>query len=125
MSVEVLPGATANVTGADSMAKPADLEKMSHAELKQLEARIQRVKVEKREAERVALREKITALAYENGFDVRELVGGGRGRNGSVAPKYRDSQNPANTWTGRGRMPRWMVAATKGGKVKKEDFLIG
>jgi len=26
--------------------------------------------------------------------------------------------------TGRGRMPRWMVAATKGSKAKKEDFLI-
>ncbi|MFZ8371339.1 H-NS family nucleoid-associated regulatory protein, partial [Staphylococcus aureus] len=30
----------------------------------------------------------------------------------------------ANTWTGRGRMPRWMVAATKKRGVKKEDFLI-
>ena len=29
-----------------------------------------------------------------------------------------------NTWTGRGRMPRWMVAATKGGKANKEDFII-
>jgi len=36
--------------------------------------------------------------------------------------KYRDSAG--NTWTGRGRMPRWMTAATKGGKAKKEDFLI-
>ena len=26
--------------------------------------------------------------------------------------------------TGRGRMSRWMVAATKGSKAKKEDFLI-
>jgi len=41
-----------------------------------------------------------------------------------VAPKYRDPKNPGNTWTGRGRMPRWMVAATKGGKSSKDDFLI-
>ena len=27
-------------------------------------------------------------------------------------------------WTGRGRMPRWLAAATKGGKAGKEDFLI-
>ena len=39
-----------------------------------------------------------------------------------VGPTYRD--NAGNTWTGRGRMPRWMVAATKDGKAKKEDFLI-
>ena len=42
---------------------------------------------------------------------------------GSVAVKFRDPKNPANTWTGRGRMPRWMAAATKAGK-KKDDFLI-
>jgi DNA-binding protein H-NS len=41
-----------------------------------------------------------------------------------VATKYRDPGNPQNVWTGRGRMPRWMVAAMKGGKAKKEDFLI-
>ena len=26
---------------------------------------------------------------------------------------------------GRGRMPRWMAVATKGGKAKKEDFFVG
>ena len=55
----------------------------------------------------------------------RDLLDGrGKGKRGKVAIKYRDSSNSANTWTGRGRMPRWMVAATKGGKAKKEDFLI-
>ena len=40
------------------------------------------------------------------------------------AVKYRDPKNAGNTWTGRGRMPRWLTAATKGGKAKKEDFLL-
>ena len=54
-----------------------------------------------------------------------EVFGKGRRKGkGSVAIKYRDPKNPENTWTGRGRMPRWMVAATKGSKAKKEDFLI-
>lgn len=104
------------------MARTTDLEKMSYAELAAMQARIGRLLIEKKEAERPALKEQITALAREHGFDIRELVG--RGRNGSVAPKYRDPHNPANTWTGRGRMPRWMVAATKGGKIRREDFLI-
>jgi DNA-binding protein H-NS len=63
---------------------------------------------------------------FVHGFDIRELFGGrkggGKGSRGKVAVKYRD--NAGNTWTGRGRMPRWMVAATKGGTAKKEDFLI-
>jgi DNA-binding protein H-NS len=106
------------------MARATDLEKMSYAELRQMEAHIARLIVQRREEERVSVKEKIAALAREHGFDVRDLVGRGKGREGAVAAKYRDPQNPANTWTGRGRMPRWMAAATKGGKVKKEDFLI-
>ncbi|MFT4178121.1 MAG: H-NS histone family protein [Thermomonas sp.] len=42
---------------------------------------------------------------------------------GKVAPKYRNPANPKETWTGRGRQPRWMAAETAKGK-KQEDFLI-
>jgi DNA-binding protein H-NS len=48
----------------------------------------------------------------------------GRGSaRGSVAPKYRNPQNPSETWAGRGLKPRWMAAAIKTGK-KMDDFLI-
>jgi|KBSSwiStaDraftv2_1062776.scaffolds.fasta_scaffold501269_2 DNA-binding protein H-NS len=40
----------------------------------------------------------------------------------SVAPKYRDDKG--NAWTGRGRVPLWLVAAEKAGR-KRESFLIG
>ena len=106
------------------MARPSNLEKMSIADLSQLEARIARMKLAKQNSERAAIRQKLIDLAKQHGFDIRELLGKGRKGNGkgSVAVKYRDSSG--NTWTGRGRMPRWMTAATKGGKAKKEDFLI-
>jgi DNA-binding protein H-NS len=42
---------------------------------------------------------------------------------GAVAPKYRNPQNPTETWAGRGLKPRWLTAAIKSGK-KTEDFLI-
>jgi DNA-binding protein H-NS len=107
------------------MARPSDLERMSYAELGELELRIGRLKVEKQNEARMALREKMTGIAKEHGFDIAELMGGkGRKGKGSVAVKYRDPKNPENTWTGRGRMPRWMVAVTKGGKANKDDFLI-
>jgi DNA-binding protein H-NS len=107
------------------MAKSDDLNKMSHAELSAMEQRIARLKMEKRESERAALRQKVTDMAKAHGFDIRELLDGrGRKGKGSVAAKYRDPKNPENTWTGRGRMPRWLAAATRGGKATKEDFLI-
>lgn len=107
------------------MARPRNLEKMSYAELAAMEARVAEMKSRKQAAERETVRKRLTDLAKEHGFEVHELFGLGRkGGKGSVAVKYRDPKNPANTWTGRGRMPRWMAAATKGGKVTKEDFLI-
>jgi DNA-binding protein H-NS len=106
------------------MARSKNLGSMSFAELSEMQTRIERMKIEKQNAERVALRQKLTDLAKQHGFDIHELIGNGRkGKGkGSVAVKYRDSAG--NTWTGRGRMPRWMTAATKGGKAKKEDFLV-
>jgi len=97
------------------------LDSMSYAELSQMEARIERLKIEKQNTERNELRHRIIAMVKAQGFEIHDLFG--KGRKGSVAVKYRDPQNPENTWTGRGRMPRWLVAATKGGKVKREDFL--
>jgi DNA-binding protein H-NS len=42
-------------------------------------------------------------------------------RGGKVAAKYRDDKG--NTWTGRGKTPRWLADAEKGG-AKRDQFLI-
>lgn len=41
-----------------------------------------------------------------------------------VYPKYRNPQEPSETWSGRGKTPRWLMAALKKGQ-KPEDFAIG
>jgi DNA-binding protein H-NS len=104
------------------MPRPKKLENMSAAELVAMQARIERIKIEKQNAERAAVRQKMAAIAKRYGFDIRDLLDGRRGKRGKVTVKYRD--HAGNTWTGRGRMPRWLVAATKGGRAKKEDFLV-
>lgn len=40
-----------------------------------------------------------------------------------VAAKYRNPNNPVQTWTGRGVAPKWMQDLIKSGK-NKSDFLI-
>lgn len=50
----------------------------------------------------------------------RRRIGGPRG---AVAPKYRNPENPAETWAGRGLTPRWLSAALKAGH-KLEEFSI-
>ena len=106
------------------MARASGIEKLSHGELIQLKADVERLIAEKQAAERNALKLRLADLAKAQGFSLEEIVGKGRKGKGSVPIKYRDPKNPENTWTGRGRTPRWLVAATKGGRGKREDFLI-
>jgi DNA-binding protein H-NS len=107
------------------MARTNGLEKMSYAELADLRTRVDQAMADKQSTERAALRQKMADLAKDHGLSLDEVLGKGRRKGkGSVAVKYRDPKSPENTWTGRGRMPRWMVAATKGNKAKRDDFLI-
>jgi DNA-binding protein H-NS len=70
----------------------------------------------------VGLRGKIDAMLTSKVADERRSFGSGV--RGKVAPKYRNPENPAETWAGRGLKPRWLAAALKSGK-KLEDFSIG
>jgi len=40
-----------------------------------------------------------------------------------VLPKYRNPDRPSQTWAGRGKKPRWMVAQLGSGK-RLDDFRI-
>jgi DNA-binding protein H-NS len=40
-----------------------------------------------------------------------------------VFPKYRNPANPAETWAGRGKQPRWVTEQLRSGK-KLDDFRI-
>ena len=40
-----------------------------------------------------------------------------------VLPKFQNPVDPTETWAGRGKQPRWLVAQLKAGK-KTNDFLI-
>ena len=66
------------------------------------------------------------ALAQERGFSMSELVGAkgrGRGKASVSAAKYANPDNRAETWTGRGRKPNWLVEKLKKG-ANLEDFAI-
>jgi len=41
-----------------------------------------------------------------------------------VLPKYCNPQTPSETWSGKGKQPRWLVAALKSGH-KLDEFKIG
>ena len=40
-----------------------------------------------------------------------------------VLPKFRNPEEPSQTWTGRGKQPRWLAAQLRSGR-RIDDFLI-
>lgn len=82
-----------------------------------------------------AVRRLLRAAAAEAGYTLEELFGAdaieeaaprrkpARRRTGKVAAKYRDPEYKRLTWSGRGRMPRWLAAKVQKGH-KVTDFLI-
>jgi DNA-binding protein H-NS len=104
-----------------------DLKSMNHNQLSDLIARAKARQDELVKEKAAKLREKINALVKAEGFGLDEVFGrtGGRGKaRGKVKPKYRNPADPSQTWTGRGKRPRWFSAAISSGR-KEKDLLIG
>jgi DNA-binding protein H-NS len=99
-----------------------NLKSMSLDKLVILKTQVEAALNSKVAAERRALQEGLSKLSrFQSG--ARSKLAFGRGARGPVAPKYRNPENAAETWAGRGLKPRWLATAIKSGK-KQEDFLI-
>jgi DNA-binding protein H-NS len=100
------------------------LKTMSIDKLVKLKDQIDAALASKISEQRRALETKLSKLGrFQGGTGRATSVSGRGGARGAVAPKYRNPENPAETWAGRGLKPRWLTAAIKSGK-KAEDFLI-
>jgi len=69
----------------------------------------------------------LTNHSIDRGASVKSTIGERRGtkrRYPPVIPKFRNPSDPKETWAGRGKQPRWVVAQLKAGR-KMDDFLIG
>jgi len=95
------------------MATYKELKAQAEALLKQAETA--------RRAEISAVVAEIQARMREYGITIDDLKGGAKKSKsrGAVAAKYR---NPAtgDSWSGRGRAPRWLSDAIAGGRSKEE-----
>ena len=100
-----------------------ELDRMSFKDLQELELKIKKAKATVQDRSRTELREKLEGMAAAAGFKIGDLFGGRGGKGRKVAAKYANPDDPAETWTGRGRKPRWLSAKMKDGD-KIEKFLI-
>ena len=98
------------------------IDKLSYLELLELQDRIEAAIQTKRAEEQAKVREKVAEIAAEAGFSLDEVIskkGKGR-RRGKVAIKYRNPEDPSQTWTGRGRKPNWLTAELEAGRSLEE-----
>jgi DNA-binding protein H-NS len=79
-----------------------DIKNLNHNQLNELISKAQVRQTELRKEKVTKLREKINAL---------------------IAAKYRNPGNEEQTWSGRGKRPRWFNEALKAG-TKETDMLV-
>ena len=64
------------------------------------------------------------AVLRQHGFTVEQILGKpAKATRAQVLPKYANPADPSETWSGRGRKPRWVVAALDAGKTM-DDLTI-
>ena len=117
--------------GRNMSTKKIDLEALSADDLWSLHEQISRILSARITSEKRELEKRLAVLnrgrdAIEGGDASHSYNANGKARRKypRVFPKYRNPQTPSETWSGRGKQPRWLAAAIKTGR-KIEDFRIG
>lgn len=98
--------------------KTTDLEKMSHDALWDLHQRILVVLHSKLQSEIRKRQGQIDELDRAFGESPDELLP--RRPYPEVQPKFRNPDNPSETWSGRGKTPRWLTVLTESGRNRDE-----
>jgi DNA-binding protein H-NS len=112
------------------MSKKLNLDAMSIDEMWKLHEEISRVLSVRLTMEKRQLEKRLAQLRREKEMpqlepkNTQPLNGASRRRKyPRVFPKYRNPKEPSETWSGRGKQPRWLAAALKTGHTM-EEFMI-
>jgi DNA-binding protein H-NS len=94
-----------------------NLHTLSLKELKDLHAQVTRAIATFEDRRKKEVMAALDEKAREMGFSLAEVMGTAPIRKRTPAvPKYANPANKSDTWSGRGRKPRWFDAALKAGK---------
>ena len=101
---------------------PQELKSMSAEELWSLHQQVAAVLARKIVAEKEQLDRRLQQLGLDQSAPVKKMSHARR-RYPQVFPKFRNPAQPGETWAGRGKQPRWLIAQLEFGK-KLDDFRI-
>jgi DNA-binding protein H-NS len=94
--------------------KRTELDRMSTDDLWSLHVEVSQSLQQRIQTEKLQLEKRLKLLAAPVS---------GRRPYPPVSPKYRNPNQPTETWSGRGKQPRWLVAQLRLGK-RIDDFRI-
>lgn len=114
------------------MSKKQNLDAMSIDKMWQLHEEVIRVLSTRLSSEKSELEKRLAQLRRERGEmpesdpvnrNLKKGASSQRRKYPKVFPKYRNPNEPSETWSGRGKKPRWLTAAFKAGHTI-EEFVI-
>lgn len=101
-----------------------DIDNLSLKELKELQSKVAKAIASFEERRKKEALSALEEKARELGYSFAELAGISPVRKrASPAAKYANPNNPSETWSGRGRKPRWFAEAMAAGK-SADDLAI-
>ena len=104
-----------------------DLAAMDFDELWLLHEELTKILAEKISAEKRKLEKRLAQLSRQvddaPGLPKQQKADRPRRKYPKVLPKYFNPSAPLETWSGRGKQPRWFIAALRSGQ-KPDDLLI-
>jgi DNA-binding protein H-NS len=92
-----------------------DFDAMNLDELKRLKRDLDKAIANFDQRRKAEAKREVEAKAKEYGYSLAELADTRGGIKTAVAPKYRNPNNPGQTWSGRGRQPVWYREAIEAG----------
>jgi DNA-binding protein H-NS len=110
------------------MSRKMNLDAMSVDEMWRLHERIIEVLSERLTSEKRELETRLAKLRRDQRLprwesDRRAEPRPAQRKLPAVSPKYRNPEHPSETWSGRGKRPRWLTAALTAGRTI-EEFII-
>lgn len=100
-----------------------DLDSLTAPQLADLIFQANQRQQEIRREHAAEVRARLVDLAHKEGFTIEELFGAAASSRRRAKPKFRNPIVPGQTWTGRGKRPRWFSAALLNG-LTEDELLI-
>jgi len=105
------------------MSRKLNLDAMSVDEIWRLHERIIEVLAERLSSEKRQLEIRLAKLRRDQPQGQASEPRPEQRKIPTVSPKYRNPDRPSETWSGRGKRPRWLTAALTAGRTI-EEFII-